>query len=226
MAPRPNTRVQRTRSSPSALRSPLTRSPLGGRAPSLIVAQVVCVCLVAALMACRARQFETCTICSSTREVSAVGTRILYRSPSFSHGEHHWQSGISKSVRVSSGSVILARRQAEGSGQAIYGAFILTKQGYTPEVMSYRWYLRSDGDGHLDSGSRTGEKNDQHHVKFGPFDIPWSSAANGQGYLYYSRFAHQPATPGSTYLCVTSEENVNALDAANPKWHYQYSPAP
>jgi hypothetical protein len=26
----PNTRVQRTRSSPSALRSPLTRSPLGG----------------------------------------------------------------------------------------------------------------------------------------------------------------------------------------------------
>ena len=27
----PNTRVQRTRSSPSALRSPLTRCPLGGR---------------------------------------------------------------------------------------------------------------------------------------------------------------------------------------------------
>jgi hypothetical protein len=31
---RPNTRVQRTRSLPSALRSPLTRSPLG--APSII----------------------------------------------------------------------------------------------------------------------------------------------------------------------------------------------
>ena len=32
---RPNTRVQRTRSSPSAHRSPLTRHPLGRRKPRL-----------------------------------------------------------------------------------------------------------------------------------------------------------------------------------------------
>jgi hypothetical protein len=39
--PAPNTRVQRTRSSPSALRSPLTRRPLGGRRHILAIAVLV-----------------------------------------------------------------------------------------------------------------------------------------------------------------------------------------
>ena len=42
---RPNTRVQRTRSSPSALRSPLTRCPLGARSNSWAAVALVLSCV-------------------------------------------------------------------------------------------------------------------------------------------------------------------------------------
>ena len=221
-ATQPNKRVQRTR-----LRSPLTRHPLGGRAPRFLVAPFATVLFVAVLLACQARQFETCTICGSTREISSTaGARVLYQSPTFAHGPHDWRPGISKSVRVSNGSVVLARRQLQGSSRPIYGAFILTKQTDAPERVSYRWLLLSDGPGPAEpSASRAGEERDQRHVTFGEFNISWSSAGNGQGYLYYAKFAHQAPASGDTYLCVTSETTFDHLDAADPKWLYKFSPA-
>jgi hypothetical protein len=176
-------------------------------------------------------RYQTCTVCDSTREMhSRSGERILYRSSTFAHGEHVWRNGISLAVPepARSGVVVLVRRVPPGSEHAIYGAMILTSQSSQPERVSYRWYLRSDGFGLLDPDDpavRSGEERDQKRLEFGPFRISWSGSAEGAGYVYYDNFAHMPAEKDTTYICVTAEEDVSGINAADPKWVYRFSPA-
>jgi hypothetical protein len=62
MMPPPNMRVQRTRSSPSALRSPLTRHPLGSAAPLVgsMVALFLVLCVGVACATSRPPNWEEC----------------------------------------------------------------------------------------------------------------------------------------------------------------------
>ena len=161
---------------------------------------------------------------------SITGERILYRSPKFAHGEHVWRDGISSAVPgpVPSGVIVFVRRVPPDLQQVSYGAFILTSQTSDPERVSYRWYFRSDASGVLDSKDgvvRSGEEHDQKEVKFGPFKISWSGSSEGAGYVYYDNFADMPADRHTTYLCVTTEKDLNGINAADPRWVYKFSPA-
>jgi hypothetical protein len=185
--------------------------------------------LAGAFISCRQeRRYGTCAVCGSTRVVDSWhGEKLLYRSPDSGHGQHVWRLGISSSVRVPSGVVVLARRQAPGSSDPVYGAFILTKQEHEPDRVSYRWFLRSDGLGLVEPAfSSSGHEENQERVAFGPFRIGWSAAGGGAGYLYYARYAHEAPGPSDTYLCVTSETDVARLDTAAAKWRYRFSPVP
>jgi hypothetical protein len=194
----------------------------------------VIVLLLPLALACQRReggQYQTCTVCGSTRVMdSRTGERILYRSAKFAHGEHVWRDGISLAVPdpVPSGVVVLVRRVPPDSDRANYGALILTSQTSDPERVSYRWYLRSDGSGLLDPNDpavRSGEERDQKRLEFGPFKISWSGSAEGAGYVYYDNFAHMPAEKNTTYICVTAERDITSVNAADPKWVYKFSPA-
>jgi hypothetical protein len=196
--------------------------------------RICVVVLLGLVVACQRRegsQFQTCTICGSTRAIdSKTGERILYRSPKFAHDEHTWRDGISSAVPgpVPSGVIVLVRRVPPESEQVSYGAFILTSQTLDPERVSYRWYLRTDGSGVLDpkdSGVRSGEERDQKDVTFGPFKISWSGSAEGAGFIYYDKFAEMPAAQNTTYICVTGEKDLSGINAADPRWGYKFSPA-
>ena len=205
------------------------RQPLGDRMLKGVQVHLAgAFVLAVSIIACQVgERFETCTLCGSTRAVSwMLNERILYRSPGFAHGRHVWRSGMSAGVRISNGSVVLVRRQLPDSGRTVYGAFILTKQDNNPEQMSYRWYLRPDGLGRFDTTvSSFGTEENRHRVRFGPFDVGWSGARIGAGYLYYAKFAHEMAVPSDTYLCITTETGIEGLDAAASQWHYHFSPA-
>jgi hypothetical protein len=182
---------------------------------------------IALIAACQrqSRRFETCTVCGSTRMVSSLGPRILYRSPSFTHGVHVWHEGISAAARVSTGAVVLVRKQPAGADRPIYGAFVLTGQRTTPEAVGYDWFLLPDGASRFDPQSdQTGHAEDQNRIAFGPFRIAWSSAGEDAGYVYYDHYAHESATPSDTYMCLTSEKAPAGLDAADSKWVYKFSP--
>lgn len=172
----------------------------------------------------RGRRFETCTVCGSTRMVSSLGAKLLYRSPGFAHEPHVWQEGISAAARVSTGAVVLVRKQPPGAARPIYGAFVLTRQRSSPETVSYDWSLLPDGTSRFDPPSaQTGHAEDQKRIAFGPFEIGWSIAGDDAGYIYYDHYAHETAAPSDTYICLTTEKDAAGLDAADPKWTYKFS---
>ena len=173
----------------------------------------------------RGRRFETCTVCGSTRMVSSIGPRILYRSPGFAHGAHVWREGISAAAPVSTGAVVLVRKQPAGADHPIYGAFVLTVQRSSPETVGYDWSLLPEGSSRFDSQSaQTGHTEDRKRIAFGPFEIGWSIAGDDAGYIYYDHYAHETASPSDTYICLTTEKALAGLDAADPKWIYKFSP--
>ena len=45
------------------------------------------------------------------------------------------------------------------------------------------------------------------------------------GYIYYDNFAHMPAEKNTTYICVTAQKDARAINAADPKCVYKFSPA-
>ena len=101
-----------------------------------------------------------------------------------------------------------------------------------PEVVNYRWYLRSDGkstfaekDSMVSTGSVTGATK----IAFGPFSIDWSTAGTYGGYLYYP--THEFAVklpmgywvinlPGGPRMAITTEEDVTKLDARDRRWKF------
>jgi hypothetical protein len=93
--------------------------------------------------------------------------------------------------------------------------------------MSFMWCFRSDGKGILDpkdpaitkglgSGSR---------IRFGPFDVNWSSNSNGWGWIYYKHFPGDSIAPTSPRICITDLRVLDNVDAADAKWTYKGSPS-
>jgi hypothetical protein len=194
-------------------------------------------CLLAVcLLGCNrlSNHYETCKLCKSTREITSTSligpflvtslhTNILYKSPSFASCQHQWEAGVTFGVgeSIPNGKVVLVRL-----GDS-YGAFILTNQFLNPERMEFTWYLRTDGKSVFDAqdpavskGMGSGSK-----IRFGPFNVSWSGAGNGQGWIYYRHFAGDAIASNSVRICVTDLGTVNTINASDPKWIYKGSPA-
>jgi hypothetical protein len=126
---------------------------------------------------------------------------------------------------IPDGAIVLVR-----SGTA-YGAFILRSQKVQPESTEYSWYYRTDGKGvfnknessvYSGNGMSDGELNNP--IKFGPFKIRWSANTEGQGWIYYQHSVGARTKPEDLQMCITSERDINAIDASDPKWIYRTSP--
>lgn len=128
---------------------------------------------------------------------------------------------------VSDGTIVLLR---QGS---TYGAFFMTNQTSSPELMDYRWFLRSDGkttfnpsDPAVTGGVVTGARS----VSFGPFKVDWSTAGHGGGYVYYpSEYfpGHRPGgvrKPGGASMAVTFEKDITKVDASSKEWDFRHRP--
>lgn len=197
----------------------------------VVAAFALAVCLLASGKHTRYR-FETCKLCKSTRQIKStirIGPfyydqeiKVIYRSPNFASCQHQWGKGISSAVDgpVSDGRVILVRL-----GNS-YGAFILTNQTMNPGRTDFIWYFRSDGKGILDSQEPavTQGKGSGSKIRFGPFDVAWSSESNGRGYIYYKHFPGDVVDASSLRICVTGLEGVDKINASDPKWIYKGSP--
>ena len=182
----------------------------------------------------QSNHYETCKLCKSTRVItwtSLIGpylvtglqTNILYKSPGFAACQHQWEPGVSIAVGepIPNGKVVLVRL-----GDS-YGAFILTNQFLNPERMEFTWYLRTDGKSVFDAqdpsvtkGSGSGSK-----IRFGPFNVSWSGAGDGQGWICYRHFAGEAIASNSVRICVTDLGTINTINASDPKWIYKGSPA-
>jgi len=110
-------------------------------------------------------------------------------------------------------------------------AFVVTKQGGSPEVVDYTCYLRSDGKTTFESNNSTsviGSVKGAKSVAFGPFNIDWSSAGSEGGWLYYPagfRSVRMPwgkyytfTIPGGPSMAVTTERDITKVDAKDPRW--------
>ena len=109
----------------------------------------------------------------------------------------------------------------------------MTNQTTSPEMMDYRWFLRSDGkttfdptDPAVTNGLVTGARS----IAFGPFKIEWSAAGHGGGWVYYPAEyfpAHDPRgirKPGGASMAVTFEKDIARVDASNRKWNFRQRP--
>jgi len=121
---------------------------------------------------------------------------------------------------VSDGAVVLVRKGH------MYGAFILLNQRVDPERTDFVWYYRTDGQGDLGEGPpavRSG-KGRGGSIKFGSFEISWSAAEEGKGWLYYGKLPGQEVGPQDVRICVTEHRDVKDLDASAPQWLFKGSP--
>lgn len=126
---------------------------------------------------------------------------------------------------LADGTVLLLRQ-----GNA-YGALVLDRQRERPEQVSFTWLYREDGGSVLDandpnvhSGQDTSNQASIPEMRFGPFVVPWSVAADGSGYIYYSRLAHDPAQAGELEIAITSLASPDGVDAAEQRWLYRAAP--
>lgn len=77
---------------------------------------------------------------------------------------------------VGDGTIVLLRK-----GNTI-GAFVLENQNYDPELTDYKWYLRTDGKTTIDPKDpavSTGAVHGASSIKFGPFNVDWSTLSSG-----------------------------------------------
>jgi hypothetical protein len=172
---------------------------------------------------------ETCSICGSTREKVNEGPwKILYESPNAAGHEHHWESGVSSSMQVNDGRVVLTRlRLALDVPSYACGAFVLQSQRLEPERTDYKWIVRTDGGSVLASGNAavsTGLARQQSAVAFGPFHISWSGHDAGSGFVFYPRFPGAGRSSDDWELCVTDLTSFERLDAADSRFAYKTSP--
>ena len=122
----------------------------------------------------------------------------------------------SGALRVRDGYVVLVKRGTT------YGAFVLEEQTETPEAATYRWYYRRDGGGDLDeegdnvaAGTRKGSR-----IAFGPFEIEWSVARDGEGWVYCYASLGPPRSERGVQICVTGRTSIEGVHAASSEWQY------
>jgi len=176
--------------------------------------------------------YQTCSVCESTRKrVDGGPWKILYENATSPAHEHQWSDGVSTGTPVSDGRVVLVRRRTKLDDPFfVYGAFILESERSDPKARTdYRWILRTDGSSVLDptnASASQGSAKEQGRVTFGPFSIPWSGGATGNGFLYYPRFPGSGRSSDDWELCITELSSFTKIDdAANPRFVYKTSPA-
>jgi len=196
------------------------------------------------LVNCTSRTWNfTCSACGSTMScgdehpTEETEIRFFHESASASNCPHDWRKGISSAhpSPVPDGTVVLVKR-----GGA-YGALVLEGQTttriegqtVTPEGTMFRWWFRTDGDGHLDAGppwvkSGAGgfdaKSNPGTELVFGPFTVRWSANMDGWGWIYYAVAPGKPVPAGAALICVTELKDIAGLDASDPRWRYKGAP--
>lgn len=149
-------------------------------------------------------------------------------------GTPRWRPGFERTgtkKRTLDGRIVLAKK-----GTAL-GAFVCRNQMMQPEGLIYDWYYRTDGKGTF-RRSESGSFNkgfgtlSQHNqsgrpfkgLEFGPFSIGWSCPADGEGRLFYHHPDRETLTADSLRICITSETDIEKIDAADAKWLYKATP--
>jgi hypothetical protein len=182
--------------------------------------------------------FQTCSQCGSTRgKRDDEAWSILYASPTSTHCAHDWQDGVNTGTpEIPDTRVVLVRKKPADSKNYAYGAFILREQRFEPtETVSYIWVFRMDGQGKLDPSDPAVQTGDaqlgqptasgpRNGIAFGPFDVPWSGARPGFGFVYYPRYPGAQRSPDDWELAVTDLTSFAGLDAADPQFGYKTSP--
>ncbi len=172
-----------------------------------------------------------CDLCCSAYKFSArSGNNYLYKGKSFELCDHNWNICKSHAFpqRIVNGQVILVKKGNE------YGAFQFTKQHSNPEEGFFKWwYLKSgstiidpENKGILSGESKTSTKSSKsYYVDFGPFNVPWSIASTGKGWIYYSMSLEQIPdmrnVDGHTSFCVTDIFEINGINVTDPQWIYK-----
>jgi len=177
-------------------------------------------------------QIYSCRQCHSVCEINGkpgsfwnVPCIFRYKDKSYDKCNHEWREGVSKSYSslISDGTIILVQKNG------IYGAFKLYNQKLTPESADFKWWYRTDGKGRFDDSSEV-KKGDgatqlksqyANFIRFGPFEIMWSGNTTGKGYVYYSYYQWEKIPADALKICVTSEKEINTIDATDKKWIYK-----
>jgi hypothetical protein len=162
---------------------------------------------------------------------------ILYASPTSKPCAHDWQDGVNSGTpEIPDTRVVLVRKKLSDSKTYVYGAFILREQRFEPdETMNYSWVFRMDGKGKFDPSDPAVQTGDalrqqptpagpQKRMAFGPFDVPWSGARPGFGFVYYPRYPGAQRSPDDWELSVTDLTSFAGLDATDPRFVYKTSP--
>src|SRR5260370_13882455 len=86
-------------------------------------------------------------------------------------------------ARIGEGTIVLLKSGITN------GAFVVTKQSSSPEVVDYAWFLRSDGKSTFDvtdPACSHGVVSNATVVSFGLFSIQWSTSGGAGGLRNYS----------------------------------------
>jgi hypothetical protein len=125
---------------------------------------------------------------------------------------------------VGSGSVFVLRRRGA------CGAFQIVEQGYLGEPgrrheeLIYRWRYRDDGRSQLSPPSAVHEGEARGpRVAFGPFDLAWSAAEFGRGYLYYPRKYDEPVQTDDLRVAVTALSTLEGASCDDSRWIFRAS---
>ena len=122
-------------------------------------------------------------------------------------GKHYGQTAAYPE-RVMDGNVVLVRKGGE------YAAFVLTEQGDDDRV-SYHWYMLPTGKNvfsESDRSLKSGKVSKARRIKFGDFDVEWSIARPGEGYVYYGVLPTEKNREQPFELLVTDLTSVEGLD--------------
>ncbi len=135
---------------------------------------------------------------------------------------------------VPDGRVILVKK-----GNTL-GALILRDQTVagTGDSVRYNYYYRSDGKGAFSASEASRYKHGTGVVskpesppvrwlliRFGPFAVRWSPHMTGSGWISYDHIRGERVAPGDLRISVTSETDINRVDAADSRWIYKGSPS-
>lgn len=141
------------------------------------------------------------------------------------------KSQLGGSVTIRDRTIVLLKK-GETSG-----AFILTRESRSPEVVDYKWFLRNDGKSTFDTNDpncSSGIVKNATGITFGPFKIQWSSNGGWEGYLYYPLPYWWVKMPWGKYwgmrnfhspsMAITTETNLSEVDANDPRWKFKNGP--
>jgi hypothetical protein len=160
--------------------------------------------------------FFTCSLCGSTKQVDRkyvlgyiprqVAETIRYKSPGFDTCNHVWSPGISVSPDkpVPNNVVVLVHENGQ------YGAFFLRRQSVSPGIAEYDWWYRMDGGSLFDTNNSAvmSGHGSTPRIRFGSFNISWSSHDNESGWLMYKHAAGDVVAPQDLHLCITERDSV------------------